>query len=195
MKEVRSHFPNITNSSAFVALAESEGSVEEACAKLSDDGFLQESRLISMVADVNAIIRERKYEDDEGIGVDVVAEGSVGELESSLDTLSVMSSGVSRSPSPSGSVVFSPPTQIRVGTSEDGKRTKESQRKYMSQLCRPDTKSNRKSDVDFMVEQVSGSNERRKRVVTPISDAIDNIFHLSRVARCSSPLSASTPHL
>ena len=71
---------------------------------------------------------------------------------------------MSRSPSPSSSAlpVFSPPTQIRVGTAAGGRRTQQSQRKYMSQLCRPDTKSNRKSDVDFMVEQFA-----TERVHTP----------------------------
>lgn len=52
-----------------MALAESEGSVEEACAKLSDDRFLHESKLISRVADINAIIRERKYDEDPGRGL------------------------------------------------------------------------------------------------------------------------------
>ena len=116
MNEVRAHFPNVSNSSAFVALAESEGSVEEACAKLSDEWFLQESKLISRVADINTIIRERKYDEDGGVfDVDVGVGGDASVLEVRVcvkgercDEEFLFCSNITTNPSPSSRTPLTP---------------------------------------------------------------------------------------
>jgi hypothetical protein len=58
MTEVRLHFPNIENEVAFIALAEAKGSAEEACAKLSESGFVLEAQLAAAVIDLDPYVRK-----------------------------------------------------------------------------------------------------------------------------------------
>ena len=150
MYEVRKHFPNVSNSSAFLALAEARGSVEEACAKLSDDNFLLETKLIAKVVDIRSYVvwdaggggGAAAAEDDEDSLVSV-------DFDKSFDSLSHFSSSTKSLTSlPSIATATT-----RVPTNWGGRRTKERQRLYMAALANPKLKSNRKSLVDVMVEQ------------------------------------------
>ena len=77
LNSVRLHFPSVTNDSALVALAEAHGSVEEACAKLSEAGFVREAELVAGVIDLRQYVRksggrfgEEEGRQEEGLGLE-----------------------------------------------------------------------------------------------------------------------------
>jgi len=54
---IRSHYPFVSKEAVFVALAEAQGSIEEATAKLSEEEFLRECDVICRVINVGKFIK------------------------------------------------------------------------------------------------------------------------------------------
>ena len=198
MYEIRNHFPNVSNSSAFLALAESYGSVEEACAKLSNDQFVLETRLVGKVVDVSSYLADFIDDDDDislgsgGGGSRAVSrarssrglskggrssmglEGGGGMGEGGLgDGMSVISASTSLAALPNiGMLGKFANIGRRVPTAEGGKRTRRSQSNYMSALANPQLKSNRKSPVDLMVEHFSPERQHSPAVSVKLGGVI-----------------------
>ncbi len=157
VSDVKSHFPNIDNTHAFIALAEAAGSVEEACAKLSDRTFLVECDLVESIVDLSQFVRR---ESDDAVevtndfvdvsldSISFLGMGSmIGSAPGSVNSVASALSPLQRIPSPA--LTYKAPT--RVATAGGTRRTKSQQEKYMATLSHPTTRSNKKSAVDFMV--------------------------------------------
>ena len=200
MYEIRNHFPNVSNSSAFLALVEAYGSVEEACAKLSDDQFVLETRLVGKVVDVSFYLADFIDDDDDDISLGSGGGGSraVSRARSSrgmskggrsssrgverggglgdgggLDGMSVISASTSLTTLPNiGMLGKFANIGKRVPTAEGEKRTRQSQFNYMSALANPQLKSNRKSPVDLMVEHFSPERQHSPAVSVKLGGVI-----------------------
>ena len=191
LTEIRLHFPTISNDTAFVALAESRGSVEEACAKLNESGFVLETQLVASVIDLQLYVRGTEQEERErgrerereGRPSTAVIGGDLVDFENSLDSMSLLSSSIGPTTSfssPPGSSesqsrlavslprvpspVFDRQPIARVATADGTRRTRQGQSDYMTALSDPATKSSKLSPVDFMVEQFSSENRVNPRI-------------------------------
>ena len=196
MCEIRNHFPNVSNSSAFLALAEAYGSVEEACAKLSNEQFLSETRLVGKVIDVGSYLVDFVDDDDD------ISLGSRGGSNRAVSKVGRSSRGGRRggrwgavmgedagAEIGDGARVFTSPGSMaslpnigvlnrlasigrRVPTAEGKRRTRQSQSDYMSALANPQLKSNRKSPVDLMVEHFSPERQNSPAVSVKLGGII-----------------------
>ena len=165
--EIRNFYPFVTKETVFVALAEARGSVEEACAKLSEDLFLQECSVICRVMNVAEFMQI-----DGGIG----GGGGVF-LEDSrtiaLDEFSLEGGGsVMMGTGGGGSSVDEGELGLEYGDGESTMdlgmiqlqssvltKTRVEQRNYMATLASPDAS---KSPIDIMVEQ-----HQRRNFISP----------------------------